>query len=92
MKEDDEKLAYFIQHCKGAAKDAIENCLMLPPEESYIEAKEILCKSFGQKHIIVRASIDKVVKGPQIRGWESKKLSQLACDMKSCALNSEIKS
>lgn len=68
MKEVDEKLAYFIQQCKGSAKDAIENCLMSPPEESYIEAKEILRKSFGQKHKIVRASIDKVVKGPQIRG------------------------
>ena len=31
VKEDDEKLSYLIQYCKGAAKDAIENCLMLPP-------------------------------------------------------------
>ena len=89
MKEDDEKLSYLIQYCKGAAKDAIENCLMLPPEEGYKEAKEILRKNFGQKHIIVRAFIDKVVKGPQIRTWESEKLSQLARDMKSCALNSD---
>ena len=89
MKEDDEKLAYLIQYCNGAAKDAIENCLMLPPKEGYKEAKEILHKNFGQKHIIVRGFIDKVVKGPQIRAWESEKLSQLAHDMKSCALNSD---
>ena len=42
VKEDDEKLSYLIQYCKGSAKDAIENCLMLPPEEGYKEAKEIL--------------------------------------------------
>ena len=89
VKEDDEKLSYLIQYCKGAAKDAIENCVMLPPEKGYQEAKEILRKNFGQKHTIVRAFIDKVVKGPQIRTWESAKLSQLARDMKSCALNSE---
>ena len=89
MKEDDEKLSYLIQYCKGAAKDATENCLMLPPEKGYREAKEILCKNFGQKHTIVRAFIDKVVKGPQIRVWESEKLSQLARDMKTCSLNSE---
>ena len=89
VKEDDEKLSYLIQYCKGAAKDAIENCLMLPPEEGYKEAKEIIRKNFGQKHIIVRAFIDKVVKGSQIRAWESEKLSQLARDMKSCALNSD---
>lgn len=66
VEKDDEKLSYLMQHCKGAANDAIENCLMLPPEEGYKEAKEILRRNFGQKHTIVRAFIDKVVKGPQI--------------------------
>ena len=89
VKGDDEKLAYLIQYCKGAAKDAIENCLMLPPEEDYAEAKEILRTYFGQKYIIVRAFIAKVVKGPQIRAWVSEKLSLLARDIKSCALNSD---
>ena len=89
VKEDDEKLSYLIQYCKGAAKDAIENCLMLPPEEGYKEVKEILHKNFGQKHTTVTVFIDKVVKGPQIRAWESEKLSQLVRDMKSCALNSD---
>ena len=37
----------------------------------------------------MRVFIDKVVKGPQNRAWESEKLSQLARDMKNCALNSE---
>lgn len=55
MKEDDDKLNYLIQHCKDAAKDAVENCLMLPPENGYQEAKEILRKNFGQKHTVVRA-------------------------------------
>jgi len=41
VEKDDEKLSYLIQYCKGAAKDATENCLMLPPEEGYKEAKEI---------------------------------------------------
>ena len=62
---------------------------MLPPEQGYREAKDILRKNFGQKHIVVRAFIDKVVKGPQIRASESDKLSQLARDMKNCILNSE---
>ena len=64
LKEDDEKLSYLIQYCKGPAKDAIENCQMLPPDEGYKEAKEILHKNFGQKHTVVKAFIDKVVKGP----------------------------
>ena len=63
--------------------------MILPPEEGYKEVKETLRKNVGQKHIIVRRFIDKVVKGPDIRAWESEKLSQLAHDMKSCALNSD---
>ena len=47
VKKGDKKLAYLIQYCKGTAKDAIKNCLMLPPEESYKESKEILRKNFG---------------------------------------------
>ena len=42
VKDVDEKLSYLMQYCKGTAKDAIENCLMLLPEEGYEEAKEIL--------------------------------------------------
>ena len=56
---------------------------MLPSEEGYKEAKEIFCKNFGQKHTIVRAFIDKVGKRPQIRTWESERLSQLASDIRS---------
>ena len=89
VKDHDERLSFLIQYCRGAAKEAIENCVMLPPEQGYREAKDILRKNFGQKHIVIRAFIDKVVKGPQIRASESDKLSQLARDMKNCILNSE---
>ena len=88
VKDHDERLSFLIQYCRGAAKEAIENCVMLPPEQGYSEAKDILRKNFGQKHIVIRAFIDKVVKGPQIRASESDKLSQLARDMKNCILNS----
>ncbi|KAL9976370.1 hypothetical protein ACROYT_G013665 [Oculina patagonica] len=47
VEKDSEKLSYLIQYCKGAAKDAIENSLMLPPDEGYKEAKEILCPLSG---------------------------------------------
>ncbi|XP_068756155.1 uncharacterized protein [Montipora capricornis] len=59
VKDYDERLTFLIQYCRGAAKEAIENCIMLPPEQGYREAKDILRKNFGQKHIVVRAFIDK---------------------------------
>lgn len=59
---------------------------MLPSKQGCQEAREILRKNFGQKDI-VPAFIDKVTIGPEIRA--SKNLSQLARDMKCCALNPE---
>ena len=32
------RLAYLIQHCKGEARDAIENCSILDPEDRYKKA------------------------------------------------------
>ena len=54
------RLAYLIQLCSGIAKDAISNCVMLPDEEGFSRAKEILHNSFGQSHIITHANIDKL--------------------------------
>ena len=89
VKDHDERLSFLIQYCRGAAKEAVEKRVMLPPDQGYRDAKDILRKNFGQKHIVIRAFINKVVRGPQIRASESDKLSQLARDMKNCILNSE---
>lgn len=67
VKDYDERLTFLIQYCRGAAKEAIENCIMLPPGQGYREAKDILHENFGQKHMVVRASIDKFIRGPQVR-------------------------
>ena len=80
-------LAYLIQLCSGIAKDAISNCVMLPDEEGFSRAKEILHNSFGQSHIITHAYIDKVTKGGLIRDGDSEELLQLARDMENCKIN-----
>jgi hypothetical protein len=51
------RLAYLIQLCSGIAKDAISNCVMLPDDEGFSRAKEILHNSFGQSHIITHACV-----------------------------------
>jgi hypothetical protein len=49
------RLSYLIQYTDGGAREAIENCVILPADVGYARAKEILRKTFGQKHNIVRA-------------------------------------
>ena len=81
------RLAYLIQFCTGTAKEAISNCVMLPEDEGYSKAREILHNSFGQNHIIIYAYINKVTKGGVIRDGEFDKLQQLARDMENCKIN-----
>ena len=56
--DDSTRLSYLKYTAVGSANEAIENCVILPEEEAYLKAKEILRKNFGQKHNIVRAFID----------------------------------
>ena len=86
--DDNVRLSYLIQYCTGKAKEAIENCVILPGPEGYKAAREILRKNFGQRHVIIRSFIDKVVKGPQLKSSDGEKLLQLARDMRICLLNS----
>ena len=85
---DADRLSYLIQYCKGTARQAIEHCVIMEPEEGYKRAKDILRKNFGRNHIVTQAFLDKVIGGPPIKVNESEKLSQLARDMETCLLGS----
>ncbi|XP_046855980.1 uncharacterized protein LOC124449080 [Xenia sp. Carnegie-2017] len=85
---DADRLNYLIQYCKGTARQAIEHCIIMPPDQGYKRAKEILRKNFGRNHIVTQAFLEKVLNGPPIRVNEAEKLSQLARDMETCLLGS----
>ena len=88
IEDDNVRLSYLIQYCTGKAKEAIENCVTLPGAEGYKAARDILIRNFGQRHVIIRSLVNKVVKGPQLKSSDEEKLSQLALDMRICQLNS----
>lgn len=85
---DSDRLSYLIQFCKGKARESIEHCVMMSPNEGYVKAKDILKRNFGRNHVVSRAFLDKVIKGPPIKINESEKLSQLSRDMETCMLGS----
>ena len=85
---DADRLSYLVQYCRGKARQGIEHCIIMPPEEGYKRAKEILQRNFGQTHVVTRAFLERVVSGPPIRNPDPKILSQLAPDMETCLLES----
>ncbi len=77
------KLNYLIENCTGEAKDAIEDCVIMPPNEGYFKALEILKKRYGRPHDIARMYIRDLVNGPAI---ESSDLSKLSLMMNRCSM------
>ena len=43
--EDRLQLTYLIQHCTSRAKSAIDDCIILPPEQGCAKAKKLYVKN-----------------------------------------------
>ena len=66
VSDDQMRLSYLIQYCKGEAKSSIENCVLLEPTDGYKHARSILHSCFGRSHIIARSYIEKLVYGTHV--------------------------
>ena len=82
--EDKLKLTLLLQHCSGPALSLIEDCVMLPPKQGYVQALKKLEKRFGKNHLIARSYIDSVKNGKKISLDDIGALVQLADDMEKC--------
>ena len=80
------KLNYLIQFCNGEAKEAIQDCVILNPEEGYERAKNILKRRYGRPHTIVRALVQELTSGPTIRSNDGEALSKIAARMRRCEM------
>ena len=59
IEDDNVRLSYLIQYCTGKAKEV----LFCPGLKDIKLLVDILKRNFGQRHVIIRSLIDKVVKG-----------------------------
>ena len=80
------KLNYLIQFCNGEAKEAIQDSVILNPEEGYERAKNILKTRYGRPHTIVRALVQELTSGPTIRSNDGEALSKMAARMRRCEM------
>lgn len=78
------RLSYLIQYCTGEAKQAIESCLILEPEEGLSEALNILQRRFGRPHMIARKHIDALTDGAAVKPNDFVGLSRLAGELRTC--------
>ena len=81
------KLGYLVQFCNGDAKKCIEDCILLPPEEGYRKAKELLLANFGRPWTIAEDFVRRLTEGPAIKANDHAALRALCLDLTKCELN-----
>lgn len=86
VQDDRLRLSYLIQYCQGDARKSIEDCVVLPPVDGYVRAKEILASRYGKPHLIARSIVDKLVNGPPVKSNDVEGLMNLSLDMEKCQI------
>ena len=72
------KRLYLVQHCQGEAKQLIEYCCLLDPENGYTKALNFLKEKYGRPNVIARSYLEKLTQGPFIKSDNVKGLDELA--------------
>ena len=80
------KLSYLIQYCKGEEKSSIEDCVLLDKQDGYKRARDILYSRYGRSHLIARSYVDNLVYGEPIKASDVDALSALALEMQKCEI------
>lgn len=84
--DDGQRLLYLLHYCRGAAKKAIEECVILPPSNGYARAKEILRDLFGREHVVAKALLDDLFKRLKSTHEDAVSLSNLSIKMQNCQI------
>ena len=79
-----QRLLYLLHYCTGSAKEAIAECVMLPPRVAYNRAREILKDLYGREHIVARAMLDDLFRRLKPLHENAQSLSRLSVSMQSC--------
>ncbi|KAF5395399.1 hypothetical protein PHET_12193 [Paragonimus heterotremus] len=82
--DDGQRLLYLLHYCKGRAKEAISECIMLPPTSGFERPRRILGELFGQKHHVTRSLLDRLLNESNAVVNSSDALSALAIKMENC--------
>ena len=83
VSNDNARLQYLLQLCKGKAKACIESCALLE-KGGYEVAMALLRKQFGQPHMILNGLINDMLSRKRISNGDGEGLWDLVSAMKKC--------
>ncbi|KAF5400192.1 hypothetical protein PHET_06343 [Paragonimus heterotremus] len=78
------RLDYLIQYCDGPAKALSQHCTILEQDRSYLVARGLLSKRFGQNHMVAKAHTNGLLDDLRPSDNNSAALVQLAQQITVC--------
>jgi hypothetical protein len=82
--DDGTKLMRLMYYCTGPARKVVESCAVMPPEQGFVRAKELLKERFGSEFIILQTWIQRITSNVVIKANDKLHLQQLADDLGCC--------
>ncbi|XP_045214465.2 uncharacterized protein LOC123564751 [Mercenaria mercenaria] len=86
LKDNRLKLSYLVQFCNGDARRSIEDCVVLPSDEGYVRAKQILQGRYGKPHLVARSHVERLIDGSPVKPKDVQGLMNLSLDMEKCQI------
>ncbi|XP_045213227.2 uncharacterized protein LOC123564038 [Mercenaria mercenaria] len=86
VKDNRLRLSYLVQFCNGDARRSIEDCVVLPSDEGYVRAKQILQGRYGKPHLVARSHVERLIDGSPFKPNDVQGLMNLSLDMEKCQI------
>lgn len=82
--DDGQRLLFLLHYCSGKAREAIAECVMLPPSSGYPRARKILQEFFGESHVVAKAHLDSLLANLRPVSITANDLTSVALRMQNC--------
>ena len=78
------RLLRLVQCTTGRARQVIQCCCVMSPEQGYKRAKQLLKERFGNDYVITETWIKRITSFGSIKPADREKLREYADELKSC--------
>jgi hypothetical protein len=75
-----------VQYCTGKARQVIQCCCAMEPNEGYIRAKRLLKERFGNEYLITESWVRKVTAGNSFKAADCERLFEHSAELNNCVV------
>jgi hypothetical protein len=80
------RLMRLMQYCTGKARQVIQGCCAMEPNEGYIKAKKLLKERFGNDYLITEIWVKKVTGGGALKAADHERLLDYSDELNNCVM------